>query len=416
MTRAGDPGFVKSRCKAGGHVSSAERALRPVILGAWGPPVLACVRSWGRRGWPVGLILVDSTNTIKPASRYLSSWCLLPRDQLGTQEGFGIVSDFVQRFRADGITCVEEGIASWLHQESQRLSSFPTRWFPDPDRLGRVLDKAFQIEIAQSVGLDVLPTVRIDPPGVPLKPLSRNLFPLCVRPALGWAVAPPFKARYVPDVLALENLIQNLSFFRCALLAQPFLAVPNLVVHGSRSASGDVLGLQAFLVPRKFEGVTLAIHPVSMTPGLEDKCCAFLKALDVLGPFHFEFLWDAVRRRAWFLEINNRFGGTTAKVLACGYDEPAYALMAFGVPVHVLPKPFNGMASSKQAIVKYLFHAAQGRLTPLDFPEETRARRVRAGIKGFWTWKDDVWASDDALGACSLYARNLFYRWKRNRR
>lgn len=416
MTSAGAPGFLKNRRKADGHFGPAEAPLRPVILGGWGPPVLACVRSWGRRGWPVGLILVAFGDTVKPASRYLSAWCFLPRTQLGTEAGFGIVNDFVRRFQADGITCVEEGIACWLYQESEHLSSFPTRWFPDPDRLRRLLDKAFQIETAQRVGLDVLPTVRIDPPGVPLKPLDPGLFPLCVRPALGGAVAPPFKAHCVPDASALENLIQNLIVFQCTLLAQPFLALPNLVVHGSRSGSGDVFGLQAFLVPRKFQGVTLAIHPTPMPPGLEHKCRAFLEALDVRGPFHFEFLWDAARNKAWFLEINNRLGGTTAKVLACGYDEPAYALKAFGVPLNVPQQPLNGTASSKQATVKYLFHAAQGWLTPLDFPEETRARRLRAGMKGFWSWRDDVWAPDDALGAWSLYATNLFHRWKRKSR
>ena len=34
--------------------------VRPVIIGNFGPPTLACIRSWGRQGWKVGMISIGA--------------------------------------------------------------------------------------------------------------------------------------------------------------------------------------------------------------------------------------------------------------------------------------------------------------------------------------------------------------------
>lgn len=384
--------------------------LRPVILGSWSPPVLACVRSWGRRGWPVGLIAVSRQGEPLPASRYLTAVRRIDPRQLKTPDGFSFIRRFLADFRAHGILTIEESLALWLSREGRRVNDFPAVWFPEAERLQRLLDKEEQIEAARHVGLHVLPTARIEPPGDRVPQLAPDFFPVCVRPACG-EVEPAFKVRVFKYQHELEVFVSGLKKLNKPLLCQPFRALPNLVVHGSRSSAGDVFGFQAFVVPRKFQGVTLTIRPIAMPNRLKDACRAFLDRLDVVGPFHFEFLWDPQEQRAWFLEINNRLGGTTAKVSACGYDEPGYALKAFGVFVPGMedrPALRTVHASSYQALFKYTAFALTGRLTELDFPRRSPGQNIRAAFMSFFSCRDDVWAWDDISGSLSLYGTNLF--------
>ncbi len=389
--------------------SKKEPSLRPVILGTWSPPVLACVRSWGRRGLPVGLIVVQRKGEVPPVSRYVAAWRRLDPGRLCTPQGLRLIKDFLEDFQADGLTCIDESVGLWLGEENRREPLPATLWFPDPMRLRRVLDKGLQIEAARRSGLSLLPTVTIDPPGAQVPFVPQELYPLCLRPAAG-GVEPPFKVKMVPNQKALEQFVSSLKHVSKPLIAQPYRNLPNLVVHGARSVEGEIMGLQGFLVSRKFEGVTLVIEPISLPRRLEAGCRAFLKNLDMVGPFHFEFLWEAGKETAWFLEINNRLGGTTAKVLACGYDEPAYLLRAFDVNVPDLygnGARLRGTASSRQALLKYLAFTVTGRLTALDYPVESTVRRIGQMLWNFVVCRDDVAAADDLKGSVNLYWANV---------
>ncbi len=357
----------------------------------------------------MGFIVVSSEKDPFPASRYLTAAERVDALQVQTPEGFSSIRRFLKDFRAHGLLIIDESIALWLHHASRGDDGFPPLWCPGIPRLLRVLDKSEQIEAARHVGLAVLPTVKIEASGNRVPRLASEFFPVCVRPTSG-GVEPFFKVRLFHDQRDLEAFVSGLKTLTKPLICQPFRNLPNLVVHGSRSEAGDVYGLQAFVVPRKFEGVTLTIAPVPMPEGLARPCREFLDRLDVVGPFHFEFLWDPGQGIAWFLEINNRLGGTTAKVLACGYDEPGYALKAFGVPVPGLDngRPLRPVcAAGRQALMKYMASALTGRLTPLDFPVESARRSVSAAMRSFFSCRDDVWAWDDIPGSLSLYGANV---------
>ncbi|MBW2108102.1 MAG: hypothetical protein JRI36_05475, partial [Deltaproteobacteria bacterium] len=301
------------------------------------------------------------------------------KEFVGTAEGVAIVEQFAKKFRADGIACVAESIALWLRHAKEQGARFPTLWLPKRDKVLKCLDKLNQIRAAEVADLDTLPTIVIPPPGEPLPEVPKGFFPLCVRPTAG-GVEPPFKVKLVVDLGGIRKLISRLNIFKMPLVAQPFRNLPNLVVHGARRPSGEVLGLKAFLVGRKFEGVTLTLDQFPLPEPLREGCVRFLHEMDLTGPFHFEFLWDSKRGKAYFLEINNRFGGTTAKVFACGYEEPALALKAYGVHVD----PGRGLerrtVSSKQALLKYMYYALTDRLTPLDYPDEPKAKRVAKAL------------------------------------
>lgn len=384
----------------------AMKGFRPVILSAFGPPSLACIRSWGRAGMTPGMIAVQGDGEPRPASRYLAGSVCLTRDKLYNESGLRIISRFLTDFGASGLTCIDENIALWLNEERPRLPANVPLWIPHSDMLRRALDKAAQIEAARRVGLRLLPTWFFTSADV-AEEIPDEHFPLCLRPSVPGSVDPQFKVKNVDSVAELRAFLGALVI-RGPVIGQPFRNLPNLVVHGTRTQAGATVGMEGFLVERKFQGVTLTLRPAPLTDAFKARCIAFTETMDLIGHYHFEFLYDAVSGENFFLEINHRFGGTTAKVLACGYPEPLYALQAWGVdvpPVHCTVR--NVSASSIKALGKSAFFALTGRLTALDYPEETQTKRIFATLKCLVSCRDEVFACDDLPGTAAFYLGGL---------
>ena len=381
--------------------------LRPVILGAFGPPGLAFLRSWGMKGYRVGIVSIQPERGPKPSSRYLAGFTILSPDKLYTQDGIRIIGDFLGKFRASGLICINEKIACWLNNNRRYLPEQVEIWLPPNETIVNVLSKKRQIQVAKKVGLRVLPTWFINWERQSSEKISERDFPLCLRPSEPGSIKPSFKVHIVDSSEALAGFVKGLKEIRSPIVAQPFLNLPNMVVHGARSISGKSTGMEAFLVERKFEGVTLTIKPFTLDPDLQQKCIAFTDIMGVSGSYHFEFLLDPVSRDAFFLEINNRLGGTTAKVFACGYDEPLYALQAYGVNVQNSNKIKDITVSSKQALLKYIYYALTDRLSSLDYPDEPKAVRILKALWGLAFYRDDVWNWRDLKGSVDFYLGNL---------
>jgi hypothetical protein len=383
---------------------STMNSLRPVILSAFGPPSLACLRSWGRAGMTPGLIAVQGPGEPRPASKYLAGAIGLSRDDLYTERGLEVIVRFLGDFGASGLTCIDENIAQWLNEQRLRLPVNIPLWLPPADMLRRVLDKAAQIEAARRVGLQVLPTYLFSSHDF-TEEIPSGHFPLCLRPSAPGTVEPTFKVQNVAALAELRSFLGALAI-RGPVIGQPFKNLPNLVVHGTRTAAGETLGMAGFLVERKFQGVTLTLRPFGLTDDFKTRCVAFTEAMELIGHYHFEFLFDELTGENHFLEINHRFGGTTAKVLVCGYPEPLYALRAQGydIPVHAEERPVT--VSSLKALGKSAYFALRGRLTALDYPEESTARRLWSTVKCLATCRDEVLAWDDLPGTAAFYLGN----------
>ncbi len=305
------------------------KELRPVILGAFGPPTLACIRSWGRAGMSPGMIAVMTATEPAPRSAYLVDSIELSRNDLYGEKGLAAIAQFLSDFEASGLICIDENIAQWLNQHKKSLPVGVDLWLPPNEMLQPVLDKTIQIEFARQVGLTVLPTYRFTGPDFDDEIPVGN-FPICLRPSAPNSVEPQFKAENVNSLAELRNFLRPLSISQ-PVIGQTFRNLPNLVVHGSRLADGTTVGMEGFIVTRKFQGVTLTLKPEPLSDDLKSRCVAFAEAMGLVGNYHFEFLHDPATQENYFLEINHRFGGTTAKVLATGYDEPLYALQAQGI-------------------------------------------------------------------------------------
>lgn len=387
--------------------SELEQIVRPVIVSSFGPPALACMRSWGKQKFQVGMVCIGSGKESRPSSAFLSDYTILPRELLYTEEGIQIIIEFLREFRASGVTCIEERIACWINDFQQEFPRDVDIWLPANDIIRDVVSKEKQIEVAHKVGFQVLPTYVVDKEGRSINQVLSDHYPLCLRPDDPAKIKPTFKVKLIYSEAELKKFIETLQKINCPVLAQPFMNLPNLVVHGARTVSGTSIGLEGFLVERKFEGVTLTIRPTMLSPELRDKCIDFTNHFKLTGNYHFEFLMDRVTDLTYFLEINNRLGGTTAKVYACGYDEPLLALQSYRVKGSNEIKIRNTVVSNKQALVKYLLYTIKGRLTPLDHPHERKPLTLLKTIYGFLRYRDEVVSFRDIRGSFALYLGNL---------
>lgn len=376
-----------------------------MIIGRFGPPVLACLRSWGRQGWDVGFICIEEQGTTFTASRYLKEWMYLEPRLLFTQSGLDEIAFFLKAFQASGLACISENTACWLKKNNHVFDGVDL-WFPPAETTERALSKKEQIETAKKIGLSVLPTYYLNN-RKDLDYLPASDFPLCIRPSQPGSVEPTFKVKIVPSVDQADLFFDHLRRIQDTLIAQPFMNLPNLVVHGARSISGEALWVQGFRVDRKFEGLTLTIQPVDLSRDLTNKCIALVDALELSGNYHFEFLYDPATEKTYFLEINNRLGGTTAKVFSLGYDEPAYALQSYGVRLATTGGLRRRKASAKLALLKYIHYTLANRITPLDYPPEPKWKRIITALWGFCAYRDDVFSLRDFRGTWAFYRASL---------
>jgi len=383
----------------------------PVIVSTFSPPALACIRSWGKQGWEPGMICIRSDREAKPASRYLRDWITLPPEKLHSEEGIQIISGFLKKFRADGIIAINEKVSCRINNHRQMFPAETAVWLANNSVFADILFKQRQIEVAYHVGMNVLPTWLLDK-NSNVQAIDLSCFPLCLRPSIPGCIRPSFKVHIVPSPDQLEKYLRHFNEIREPIIAQPFVSLPNLVIHGTRTQKGNTIGLQAFLVNRKFEGVTLTIQAIDMPENLGKKCIAFTDAFHLVGNYHFEFLFDPQTEKTWFLEINNRFGGTTAKVLGCGYDEPLFALQAYGIEPENFQTMQNVTVSGKLAQIKYLYSALTNRLSPMDYPTEPLIKKIGKTLHGLFFHKDDVFSLSDMKGTLAMYAGNLLAKFR----
>ncbi len=393
------------------HSMEVKKDLRGqgfVIIAQFGPPALAAIRSWGRRGVRVGLIQIAGRSEPSPRSRFLTDHISMTADEFISGDGLKRSVDFMQDFGTDILLTINEEFCCLLDQNRNLLPEGVRLMFSGSSATRAILSKGRQIEAAKRVGMSLLPTWEVMDASFDVTKMGDVVFPLCLRPAEPGGVQPPFKVEIVDSFKGLEAFIKRIEKFNSPVLVQPFTNVPNLVVHGVRGPDGQCWGVEGFLVERKFEGVTLTIRPFQIKDELRQQCMAFVEDFGVIGPYHFEFLYDPATQTPWFLELNSRLGGTTAKVMACGYDEPAWALKAFGYEVDP-GRTLNGVtASSKKAIGKFLLGAIKGKLTPLDYPDEPRWKRIFMAFYGLIVWRDDVFSLDDLPATLSLYGGYRF--------
>jgi len=187
---------------------------------------------------------------------------------------------------ADALFTLWDPYLFWLAENRSVFEPACKVMAPSLESLGLLASKQSQIDLALRVGFDVLPTWYLWAPE-DYRKIPQCHFPVALRPDLPGAVKPEFKVVLARSPEDLRSFLQGIQFLERPVIAQPLRILPNLVVHGARSESGEILALQPFLVRRKFQMVSLSIRRPDFPPGVEKCCRDFIQAAGLTGCFHY---------------------------------------------------------------------------------------------------------------------------------
>ncbi len=409
--RLSEPIWTDEPEGAGHAAQSPHQKKSPTILlfGHWGPAFLAFARSCRQLG--VRAHFVDSTGT--PTRWWRLSSCLdggtsVSKDVVGTPQGIAALKGYVSRTGACGIIALSDSHLFWLAANREQFEPNCLVMVPELQCLNFLASKKKQIGLAKKAGFQLLNTWYMCNPGS-FNQVPVSEFPIALRPDNASAVDPYFKVKLVHSQLALQHLLEGLQFRGGPVIAQPFRDSPNLVVHGVRSVEGDRLKFQAFLVSRKFEGVTLSMSRTKFPPDIELACRTFVELVGLSGCFHFELLLCDQDHKIYFLEINTRMGGTTDKAVRLGFDEPSLTLAAYGIigDVPLADRTVRGVVANKKALAKHILAAARGNLSALDHPGGSRIRAIARSAVEIFCAHDSIFSPRDWRGFARFYLRSL---------
>ncbi|GAB0055917.1 hypothetical protein SIID45300_00216 [Candidatus Magnetaquicoccaceae bacterium FCR-1] len=365
---------------------------RPGVLGPLGPAQLTCLRSWRKLGLQPLFVHLTPGNGTPGWPGTPGHHLPIPRDALRTSAGQTRLRDFLTANRCAGLTCLGEGDARLLRAIEPELPC--PLWLPSQRSLDFLDAKSRQAELARACGFAVLPTWHADRDHLPLIPAGA--FPVVARPDGSGSAEPMFKIKILHTPAALTTWLGSFRKLDRPVLLQPFIDGPNLVIHAATDANGTPFALAAFLVRRKFEGVTLTLEPAPLDPSLRAACTAFCQGAGLHGCLHFELLLDPRDATPWFLEVNGRLGGTTGKVHLLGFDEPRLLLSAHGVLPYppAAGTPQDGVVCNRLALTKLLL--AMARQDPdLAHDPSGLPRTWRDLLTGFLLWRDEIFRRDD---------------------
>ena len=381
-----------------------------ILLAPWVPASLAAVRSFHRQG--TGVYLLESLTDQRPTPRsfpVLRGSGVIPPDLVGTAEGIAFIKRYADEIEASVLVAVLEPDLVWLAASRQEFAPSCMVLAQTAESLRTLYSKRHQLMLARSAGLSVLPTYLLMRPA-DADSIPASDFPLALRPDRQECVQPGFKVRLVRSREQLQAMVRGCERISSPIVAQPFKSLPNLVVHGVRSATGRMIASRCYFVPRKFEGVTLAIEPRPFPDRLEEMCHEFARLAGITGCYHLEFLYSAEMNRAYFLEVNVRMGGTTDKVMQLGFDEPSLLLQAYGI-TPVQPASDGGIhrrVVNKRAVLKHLVSSVKGTLPEFDYPDVHRLTHIVYSFRDLIVAKDSVFDWRDLRGSLRFQFRGVW--------
>jgi hypothetical protein len=365
----------------------------PAIIGPFGPPQLACLTSWLRLGLKPRFVHLSQRAALRFAPPRLGGYLHITAESLSDDATAKQVVDWCA---GEGVGAAVAGAYATTARLRALFAGTGVAVAPLDASLFSFLDaKSPQLSAARRAGFAVAPWWLIDR-AADAAALPGDVFPLVLRPDRPTAHGSAFKVACLDDRTALARFLDAREI-PYALIAQRRVDAPNLVIHGARRADGAQARIDAFLVDWKYEGVTQRMRRVELPAALASAASRFVADAGIVGVYHFELLAADRLEDSLFLEINARLGGTTAKALRVGYDEPGWLLWALGVgdaprePATRARAPVAGVVS----LAKRFAAHARGAADPLAWPRLPRGPIGLSAIAGGMIgWRDELGGHD----------------------
>ena len=373
------------------------------MLGPLGPAQIACLASWRQSGIRTHFLHTEPSPLPKAlrriADRYDHLGSLAPLDEARAAQ----IGAVLTAAGSDRLTCLSEQVTLRLWRFRSLLGPEVTLLTSPADVIVAMESKALQVNLARASGFDVLPTTLLT--SAEQASAGGISYPLVLRPDRA-SLDPSFKAMFIHGADELERFFAGRAPGAPAVVAQRFIDGPNVVVHGSRSTSGELLGLSGYIVRLKNDGVSVTLEPWALPLSLSAACNAFAVRAGLVGVFHFDLLFDVATAGVWFLEVNARLGGTTAKVCASGYDEPKALLWAFGLSAPpTLALSTAVPVVNRLAALRCLIKAVRGSGSPVDHPFPSRRAVALRSLRAMFGFRDEVLRPLHPLGTLAFLSQ-----------
>ena len=292
---------------------------------------LCAVRSIGRAG-----IAVAVGAPMRPAlamwSRYATATLLLPDATKNARKFAEVVAEEVEARRALLVLCATDAELWALSRWRDKLPESARRVLPPHDAVARSLDRTTLHDLARSLGIPCLDTLRVDGGGE-VEPVLRKAveagFPAMVRSLVPWEEREDGTRREaerisVHDIAGLRRLLyeqEELSHSGCLIEPHP---------KGRYLGYGTVCDGGAPLVEifrerirerTALSGVSTVSRTIQPDPGLRELAKRLLRALSWQGPAMVECLRteDGVLR---LVTVIGRFWGSLNLAVEAGVDVP----------------------------------------------------------------------------------------------
>jgi len=311
-------------------VLADDSAVPPVVvLDGEQRAALAVVRSLGKHGCTVH-VGSSTARSLGGGSRFAATESRLP-DPLAGSESYAVaVRQLLEASRA-GVLIPTTEASTLAILERQDLFAGIVTPTSNLTRFLRASDKQLVLTLAMELGIAVPRQWSIPPGGEPPSGISRDQFPIVVKPARSVMGEDGHRLKgNVAFADSPEALRGMLSAHAGAVLLQERIEGPGLGVFLLRWG-GQVLASFAHRRIREKPpsgGVSVCCESVALPPALLKRSTALLEALDWNGVAMVEYKHDSHSGRDCLMEINPRFWGSLQLAIDAGVDFPWLLLQA----------------------------------------------------------------------------------------
>jgi hypothetical protein len=385
-----------------------------VYCGGCNPCSIAVIRGFTVAGFRVHVLeVMPSREAAASFEGRLPGSVPFDESSLGTAEGLRRIVGVIAATHADAVVGQSDDFLLWMADNRAALPPACVLLCPPWEALARAQSKLHQIDAARRFGIEVLPTFLLRDPADAWR-IDAAHYPLVIRPSTRSSVQPRFRTHLAGNAAEVQQWLASHVIQGDPVIGQPFRELPGLLVHGVNSLDGRCLEAATYLVARKFAGVSLSVRPVACDGHLVERLVAMSLAMGIVGPYHFELLYDTGSGQAWHLDLNVRFGGTTDKVRRLGFDEPVLTLRAFGLlgtAAEAGAPPPRGEVVNKDVVVTHMASAVRGRLSPLDYPRRPRWWHVMRDSISLLCSMDSLFYPGDVRGYLKSVVRFTLRRF-----
>jgi predicted ATP-grasp superfamily ATP-dependent carboligase/protein-tyrosine-phosphatase len=301
--------------------------MNPVlILGEEPRIVVNIARSLHRHGVPVDVAVTSSDH---PALRStaIRQCLMLPASTEERALGYAVLLEYIESHHYDQLIPASDTALALVADHYAALSELLSVTCPPPDIVGRVLNKAETLRLAEDCDVPIPKATRICSRKELLERGPSLVFPVIAKPCRkGHQAAGTFKTRRFETIEELHEAFRENPKFGIHNLIQEYCPGEGIGIEVLMRGGRPV----ALFQHRRLKelpatgGVSVLAISELVDPVLEGHAVRLLRAMNWDGVAMVEFRVDRRTRQVALMEVNGRYWGSLGLSIMAGVDFPWY--------------------------------------------------------------------------------------------